>query len=159
MKARPLLHFRILNFIWGPRLGCAGVGKPSPNGGRCAGGSDRALPTPIWGAPVKMLLGRHHVYGGWSRCLGFRRQPTLRVFKNVTDIVSIWRAGLQTKSDVARGAGGPDSRPTRRGRHGVVGGYIGLETTSKLYWTRWCEPNFTASSPKLLLGSPVEMLL
>jgi hypothetical protein len=41
--------------------------------------------------------------------------------------------GPRAFSYVARGAGAPVRHPARRDRHGVVGGFIRLETTTALY--------------------------
>jgi hypothetical protein len=65
-------------------------------------------------------------------------------------------------SDVPRGAGVPDPRPLRRGRHGVVSVSIELEIAPAL-GTRRCEPILISGSQKAIepaMGRvPVEILL
>jgi hypothetical protein len=46
----------------------------------------------------------------------------------------------------------PDSRPSRRGRHGVAGASIRLEKAPALFWARWCESIFDAG-PQNAIGA------
>jgi hypothetical protein len=69
---------------------------------------------------------------------------------------------VESKSDVALGAGVPVRHPAGRGRHGVAGASIGLQNWLATFGACRCGPK-AAPDPKRLLGSlwgaPVEMLL
>jgi hypothetical protein len=66
------------------------------------------------------------------------------------------------KFSASRGVGVPYSRPSLRGRHGVVGASIGLEKALELFGARQCESIFTDGPQNAIvaaMGAPVEMLL
>jgi hypothetical protein len=68
------------------------------------------------------------------------------------------KAAPPVKTDMPKGAGAPDSRPSGWGRHGVADASIGLEIAPVLFGTRRCEPIFNAG-PKMLSRLQVGMLL
>jgi hypothetical protein len=56
-------------------------------------------------------------------------------------------------TDKTRGAGSPDSRSSRRGRHGVVGASIGLKAAPVPVGARQCEPKNHAGPQDVIEAS------
>jgi hypothetical protein len=65
-----------------------------------------------------------------------------------------WEAASAAGSDVALGAGAPDSRPFRMGRHGVSDTSIGLETAPTLFGARWSEPK-NRTGPQMTIRAAI----
>jgi hypothetical protein len=64
------------------------------------------------------------------------------------------RRSPRAVSDVSRGAGVPDPRPLRRGRHGVADASIGLENYPAPFGTHRCEPKNHAG-PQNAIGTAI----